>query len=134
MSSNLPPAGWYPDPSGAQGTRWWDGQRWTDHTQQATPTPAPVATAPGQPPTYGAAAPTWAQNAKPRGTNHYALITFGIVAVYLVLAAATRIVFIGILPIVMSLRSQQRREPLAPLAIGAAVVSVIIALAILTHH
>lgn len=23
--------GWYPDPSGAEGYRWWDGQNWTDH-------------------------------------------------------------------------------------------------------
>lgn len=27
------PAGWYPDGQGAQ--RWWDGQRWTEHTQAA---------------------------------------------------------------------------------------------------
>jgi len=27
------PAAWYPDPSGAPGQRWWDGQRWTDHVQ-----------------------------------------------------------------------------------------------------
>lgn len=27
-----PPAGWYPDPAGIQ--RWWDGNRWTAHTQQ----------------------------------------------------------------------------------------------------
>ncbi|WP_292830986.1 DUF2510 domain-containing protein [Microbacterium sp.] len=26
------PAGWYPDPSGAAGTRWWDGAQWTPHT------------------------------------------------------------------------------------------------------
>lgn len=25
------PAGWYPDPSGGPGTRWWDGQSWTQH-------------------------------------------------------------------------------------------------------
>lgn len=25
------PAGWYPDPSGAPGTRWWDGGQWTAH-------------------------------------------------------------------------------------------------------
>lgn len=24
--------GWYPDPSGQARQRWWDGQRWTDHT------------------------------------------------------------------------------------------------------
>ena len=27
----LPPAGWYRDPSGAVGERWWDGVGWTDH-------------------------------------------------------------------------------------------------------
>ena len=25
------PAGWYPDPSGRQPQRWWDGFRWTSH-------------------------------------------------------------------------------------------------------
>jgi uncharacterized protein YxjI len=41
-----PPPAWYPDPAGGVGTRWWDGQNWTDHVQQP-PTPpvqAPVAT------------------------------------------------------------------------------------------
>ncbi len=26
----LPPAGWYPDPSGRPGARWWDGRGWSD--------------------------------------------------------------------------------------------------------
>lgn len=25
------PAGWYPDPAGGPGLRWWDGQQWTGH-------------------------------------------------------------------------------------------------------
>jgi hypothetical protein len=25
------PEGWYPDPSGGPGTRWWDGRQWTQH-------------------------------------------------------------------------------------------------------
>jgi Protein of unknown function (DUF2510) len=30
---DLPPSGWYPDPSGAPGLlRWWDGSTWTQHT------------------------------------------------------------------------------------------------------
>ncbi|WP_158861787.1 DUF2510 domain-containing protein [Leifsonia sp. AG29] len=28
-------AGWYPDPTGMQGLRWWDGLRWTAHTAPA---------------------------------------------------------------------------------------------------
>jgi hypothetical protein len=30
--SQLPPAGWYADPSGAYNQRYWDGQRWTAQT------------------------------------------------------------------------------------------------------
>lgn len=29
--TGVPPAGWYPDPSGAPQLRWWDGQRWASH-------------------------------------------------------------------------------------------------------
>ncbi|HXW33689.1 MAG TPA: DUF2510 domain-containing protein [Acidimicrobiales bacterium] len=28
----LPPAGWYPDPSGVARLRWWDGSAWSTHT------------------------------------------------------------------------------------------------------
>jgi hypothetical protein len=42
--SALPPAGWYPDPSGAPQQRWWDGQGWTVHYQGAATAPVtPVA-------------------------------------------------------------------------------------------
>ena len=43
MTTPTPP-GWYPDPSGTPGTRFWDGQAWTDNTQVAPPpigAPAP---------------------------------------------------------------------------------------------
>jgi uncharacterized protein YxjI len=36
-----PPPGWYPDPAGTPGTRWWDGRAWTEHVQQAAPPPPP---------------------------------------------------------------------------------------------
>ena len=29
------PAGWYADPAGHPGQRWWDGSRWTAHVQPA---------------------------------------------------------------------------------------------------
>jgi len=53
----LPPAGWYPDPEGGSGTRYWDGSAWTSHVSPAPTTPPP---APGYPtatssyPAYGA--------------------------------------------------------------------------------
>lgn len=30
-SGGLPPPGWYTDPAGTTGQRWWDGSEWTDH-------------------------------------------------------------------------------------------------------
>lgn len=34
MGENIP-AGWYSDPAGNGGWRWWDGGRWTDVTTEA---------------------------------------------------------------------------------------------------
>ena len=35
-----PPPGWYPDQQIPQLMRWWDGTRWTEHTQQGGLPPA----------------------------------------------------------------------------------------------
>lgn len=42
-----PPPGWYDDPAGAHGSRWWDGSGWTDQVRAAPPgddPPLPPAT------------------------------------------------------------------------------------------
>ena len=56
-----PPAGWYPDPSGRAPFRYWDGIRWTEHTDQGTaPSPSPTSPNPPPPPgTYAGTAPTY---------------------------------------------------------------------------
>lgn len=44
MSTPQAAPGWYPDPSGGPGERWWNGTAWTDHTrevQAAAPAPSP---------------------------------------------------------------------------------------------
>jgi hypothetical protein len=46
-----PPPGWYPDPSGQHGSRFWDGGTWTEQTSEDPPPPAaaPVAGPAAQP-------------------------------------------------------------------------------------
>jgi Protein of unknown function (DUF2510) len=35
-----PPSGWYPDPQGSPGLRWWDGAHWADQVVMPTTPPA----------------------------------------------------------------------------------------------
>lgn len=66
--------------------------------------------------------------------NSSAIVTLGIVAVYLLLAVKTHIVLLGVWPFLTSIRSWQRKEPLAGLAICASVVAVLVALFTLTGN
>jgi hypothetical protein len=53
MTTPPTPAGWYPDPDGTGGQRYWDGTAWTEHqapAQQQPPEPEPVPAAPAEEP------------------------------------------------------------------------------------
>jgi hypothetical protein len=149
------PAGWYPDPAGSPAQRWWDGTAWTSFTEPAVTQPAaaqpaaattgygstvspplPVASAPPGPSPYSY--PPMPQGGPARAGaaqgNRLALITFAVVALYVVIALETRFVVFGFLPLALSLRSKRQGEPLAPLAIGAAVLSIVIAVAVIFGH
>jgi len=83
--------------------RWWDGTQRTEHIRPLAP------------------------------GNSAALGAIAVSLAYLVLAAITHIVFIGILPVLLAVRALPRRETLAPVAIAAAVVAVTVAVTVLTH-
>ena len=146
MSTHTAPPGWHPDPAAPHThLRWWDGTTWTEHVQaqshQVTPAypSAPVATHTSyghgqweQQPAWGYANPT--QNVTFAQRNRLSLITAAVVAGYIGVAMTVGIVFVGILPILLSVRAVKRREPLAPFAVGAAIVAVIVAVAALSGH
>jgi uncharacterized membrane protein YidH (DUF202 family) len=56
-----------------------------------------------------------------------------VAALYVVIAVATHFVLIGILPLMASIRAVRRREPLAPLAVMAAVVALVIGISAFAH-
>ncbi|HYZ68493.1 MAG TPA: DUF4352 domain-containing protein, partial [Mycobacterium sp.] len=51
MTTPPTPAGWYPDPDGSGGQRYWDGSAWTEHrSPAATPSPEPSEPPAAEPP------------------------------------------------------------------------------------
>ncbi len=132
---SVPPPGWHSDPHMAM-----EPQPVEALAGPASPTSQFAAyDAPGAAPglnQFVAPSPTFAP-ASPRGLTQRNPTTFMaifVVALYLVLAATTGIVLIGIFPAVLAFRAFQRREPLAALAIAAAAVAIIFSFTVLTRH
>jgi hypothetical protein len=63
--------------------------------------------------------------------NRTTVTVLGVVAGYLLLAAATHIVLFGILPLSMSIGAVRRREPFAFVAVIAAVLALVLAVSAL---
>jgi hypothetical protein len=77
----------------------------------------------GQPQGFQAGAPAtlWHR-------NRYSFITMIIAVGYLLVAIEAHLIFIGILPVLMTVRSFRARERLAPLAAALATVAVVVGL------
>src|SRR6478672_4750639 len=71
MTTPPTPAGWYPDPDGSGGQRYWDGSAWTEHRAPAAHEQAPPA-APAEPETAGSEQPTTVVPLRPGGGAHRA--------------------------------------------------------------
>ena len=109
MSTEGTVAAWYPDPSDATSLRWWDGHQWTSDTRATVGGPS-------------------LRRASSQGRNHYSMITFGVGVLYLMLAFATHFVLIGFIPLALAMRAKRSGEPLAPLAMAAAVGVILVSL------
>ena len=77
------PPGWYPDPAGGSGQRWWDGYAWTDTVVVPQLPPPPQAWT--APPPQGA--PPWSAASE----RLHAYNTSGFVAAELTMAPAARV-------------------------------------------
>jgi hypothetical protein len=131
-----PPPGWQPDPSRSP----------EPHSAEAVAGPAGAASgfAAYDAPAAATGLNQFASASNPRfGTaggrtltqrNSTTFMAIFVVALYLVLAASTGIVLIGIFPAMLAFRALQRREPLAALAVGAAAVAIVFSLTVLTRH
>ena len=85
---------------------------------------------------YGGANYGGSPYARANGTfaqrNRHSLTAIGVVALYVLLAMTTHFVLIGIVPVMLSIRAIKAKETLAPAAVAAAVIAVVVAFAALT--
>jgi hypothetical protein len=155
MTSTLPPQGWYPDPNEPGLLRWWDGQTWTAQTQPSTAGPVPGAGAEGgatqrvgdftipadQPSGPQGGGTGWSRGrgrgrygSGHSGGNRLSITVFCVEAVYLVLAATTGFLLIGVLPLFLSIRAISAREKLGPVALAVTIVGFVASFALSGHH
>lgn len=104
-----PPPGWYVDPAGAHGSRWWNGSAWTDQVREAPPGDDP----PPPPATDGPSALPLSMSGRNRRIGLLAIV------VLVVGLVATAVVGLGVTGPTGLARSDGR--PLGEVAPGAVV-------------
>ena len=120
-----PAAGWYPDPAGGGGQRWWNGASWSEQVQ-AAPAAQPVASAGQQWGAYQPAGQTgqhWGgqQPPAPAGfakRNLNSLLAVGLSVLLVVLAATVHVVVLAVLPAFAAVAAIKAIEQLAWPAAG----------------
>jgi ABC-type sugar transport system permease subunit len=130
-----PPPGWQPEPHLASAPHSAEAARPAGAATTFTAYDAPAAAA-GLNQFASASDPTLGASARRTLTqrNSTTFTAIFVVALYLVLAATTGVVLIGIFPAMLAFRAFQRREPLAALAVAAAAVAIVFSLTVLTRH
>ncbi len=97
----MPFANWYTDPADPSGLRWWDGERWTEHTQ-ARPTPAPAtAVHGGMPDASGSRSPVQLQGEHqvvPAGYVSSGWVPAGCTRHQRATVATRKVTFLSVLP------------------------------------
>ena len=130
VSGQTTPAGWYPDPYVAGTMRYWDGNAWSEQTATGYDHPAPSGSS-----VYDPYQRTVTSRPKLTFTeaNQQSLVAIGFAVGYLVIAQFAGIVFLGIIPVMAGVRAVGRKEPLAPMAMVVAIVSIVLGLMAMTN-
>lgn len=133
-----PAAGWYPDPAGSGGQRWWDGSTWGEQVQPAGQPAQPAVSGqpwggqPGQPGPAGAQQWSGAPGAQQWGgapeqppatfakANKLSLIALALVVVCVVIAMTTHYIVFAFIPLFVAISAVQAKERLAWPALGVA--------------